>query len=81
MNINQERLASVFTTLCEIDSPSKQEGKVAESRIHWLTLRRESWQDPELNNSPEGRRGGRIQKSPAHLEEGEVAGSRTHRLR
>ena len=29
MNINAERLASVFTTLCEIDSPSKQEGKVA----------------------------------------------------
>jgi tripeptide aminopeptidase len=30
MGINQERLASLFTTLCEIDSPSKQEGKVAE---------------------------------------------------
>ncbi len=30
MNINHERLASVFTTLCEIDSPSKQEGRVAE---------------------------------------------------
>ena len=29
MGINQERLASVFTTLCEIDSPSKQEGRVA----------------------------------------------------
>lgn len=29
MNINRERLASVFTTLCEIDSPSKQEGRVA----------------------------------------------------
>ena len=29
MGINLERLASVFTTLCEIDSPSKQEGKVA----------------------------------------------------
>lgn len=29
MNINQERLASVFTTLCEIDSPSKQEAQVA----------------------------------------------------
>jgi tripeptide aminopeptidase len=29
MTINQERLASVFTTLCEIDSPSKQEGQVA----------------------------------------------------
>jgi tripeptide aminopeptidase len=29
MNINLERLASVFTTLCEIDSPSKQEGNVA----------------------------------------------------
>jgi len=29
MNINKERLASVFTTLCEIDSPSKQEGRVA----------------------------------------------------
>ena len=29
MSINQERLASVFTTLCEIDSPSKQEGRVA----------------------------------------------------
>jgi tripeptide aminopeptidase len=29
MTINNERLASVFTTLCEIDSPSKQEGKVA----------------------------------------------------
>jgi len=29
MKINQERLASVFTTLCEIDSPSKQEGRVA----------------------------------------------------
>ena len=29
MNINLERLASVFTTLCEIDSPSKQEGRVA----------------------------------------------------
>jgi tripeptide aminopeptidase len=29
MTINQERLASVFTTLCEIDSPSKQEGRVA----------------------------------------------------
>jgi tripeptide aminopeptidase len=27
--INQERLASLFTTLCEIDSPSKQEGRVA----------------------------------------------------
>jgi len=30
MSINLERLASVFTTLCEIDSPSKQEGMVAE---------------------------------------------------
>ena len=30
MTINQERLANVFTTLCEIDSPSKQEGRVAE---------------------------------------------------
>jgi len=30
MSINLERLASVFTTLCEIDSPSKQEGRVAE---------------------------------------------------
>ncbi len=29
MTINQERLASVFTALCEIDSPSKQEGRVA----------------------------------------------------
>ena len=29
MSINLERLASVFTTLCEIDSPSKEEGKVA----------------------------------------------------
>jgi len=29
MGINQERLASLFTTLCEIDSPSKQEGRVA----------------------------------------------------
>jgi tripeptide aminopeptidase len=29
MNINQERLASVFTTLCEIDSPSRREGRVA----------------------------------------------------
>ena len=29
MTINQERLASVFTTLCEIDSPSKQESRVA----------------------------------------------------
>ena len=29
MGINQERLASVFTALCEIDSPSKQEGRVA----------------------------------------------------
>jgi len=29
MGINQERLASVFTTLCEIDSPSKQEERVA----------------------------------------------------
>jgi tripeptide aminopeptidase len=30
MRINQERMAAVFTTLCEIDSPSKQEGGVAE---------------------------------------------------
>ena len=29
MTLNQERLATTFTTLCEIDSPSKQEGKVA----------------------------------------------------
>lgn len=29
MTLNLERLASVFTTLCEIDSPSKQEGRVA----------------------------------------------------
>jgi len=29
MGINQERLASLFTILCEIDSPSKQEGRVA----------------------------------------------------
>jgi tripeptide aminopeptidase len=29
MTINQERLAFLFTTLCEIDSPSKQEGRVA----------------------------------------------------
>ena len=29
MTINHERLAAVFTTLCEIDSPSKQEGRVA----------------------------------------------------
>ena len=30
MQINQERMAATFTALCEIDSPSKQEGKVAE---------------------------------------------------
>jgi tripeptide aminopeptidase len=30
MQINQERLAALFITLCEIDSPSKKEGKVAE---------------------------------------------------
>jgi tripeptide aminopeptidase len=30
MQIDQERLAATFITLCEIDSPSKQEGKVAE---------------------------------------------------
>ena len=30
MQINQERLTATFITLCEIDSPSKQEGKVAE---------------------------------------------------
>ena len=30
MRINQERLATTFITLCEIDSPSKKEGKVAE---------------------------------------------------
>ena len=30
MKINPERMAAVFTTLCEIDSPSKQEGRVAE---------------------------------------------------
>ena len=29
MTINQERLASAFVTLCEIDSPSKHEGRVA----------------------------------------------------
>jgi len=29
MSINYERLAEVFITLCEIDSPSKQEGRVA----------------------------------------------------
>ena len=29
MTINHERLAAVFTTLCEIDSPSKQEARVA----------------------------------------------------
>jgi len=29
MRINRERLAAVFTTLCEIDSPSKNEGRVA----------------------------------------------------
>ncbi len=29
ITINKERLASVFTTLCEIDSPSKKEGKIA----------------------------------------------------
>jgi tripeptide aminopeptidase len=29
MTINPERLASVFITLCEIDSPSKEEGRVA----------------------------------------------------
>lgn len=29
MNINQERLAECFITLCEIDSPSKKEGKVS----------------------------------------------------
>ena len=29
MKINQERLAAVFITLCEIDSPSKHEGRVA----------------------------------------------------
>jgi tripeptide aminopeptidase len=29
MTINQERLGAVFTALCEIDSPSKQEGRVA----------------------------------------------------
>jgi tripeptide aminopeptidase len=29
MTIDYERLASVFTTLCEIDSPSKKEGRVA----------------------------------------------------
>jgi len=30
MQINQERLAAIFIALCEIDSPSKKEGKVAE---------------------------------------------------
>ena len=30
MRINQERLAATFIALCEIDSPSKKEGKVAE---------------------------------------------------
>lgn len=30
MSINSERLADIFTTLCEIDSPSKKEGKLAE---------------------------------------------------
>ena len=30
MQIDQERLATLFITLCEIDSPSKKEGKVAE---------------------------------------------------
>jgi len=29
MAIDHERLAAVFTTLCEIDSPSKREGRVA----------------------------------------------------
>jgi len=29
MTINHERLAEVFTTLCEIDSPSKQEGSIS----------------------------------------------------
>ena len=29
MTINHERLAAVFTTLCEIDSPSRQEGRVS----------------------------------------------------
>ena len=29
MRINPERMAAVFTTLCEIDSPSKEEGRVA----------------------------------------------------
>ncbi len=29
MTIDHERLATVFTTLCEIDSPPKQEGRVA----------------------------------------------------
>jgi len=30
MQIDQERLAALFITLCEIDSPSKKEGRVAE---------------------------------------------------
>ncbi len=30
LTINKERLASTFTTLCEIDSPSKKEGKIAD---------------------------------------------------
>ena len=30
MQINQERLATLFIALCEIDSPSKKEGRVAE---------------------------------------------------
>jgi tripeptide aminopeptidase len=37
MTINRERLASVFTTLCEIDSPSKQEGRVAAYLINLFT--------------------------------------------
>ena len=30
MKINQERIAKEFTTLCEIESPSGNEGKIAE---------------------------------------------------
>jgi tripeptide aminopeptidase len=37
MTINRERLASVFTTLCEIDSPSKLEGRVAAYLINLFT--------------------------------------------
>jgi len=52
MPINRERLASVFTTLCEIDSPSKQEARVAAYlKVLFTEMGAEVFEDDSANRT------------------------------